>query len=115
MDLKIVSQEKNPFLQRQEIRFETDAEKTPSRKDVRAKLAALTNSKEDQILVKEIKNRFGSKHFSGHAFVYSGKDQVRKMHKFFALKRDKHVSEEEIKKFDEKRIAKKAKTEKKSK
>ncbi len=95
MELKITSQEKNPFLQRQEIRFEVDSEKsTPSRKDVKSKLVALTNSTEDKILVKEIKNRFGSKNFFGTAFLYASAEKLQKTHKKFALKKEGLLKEE---------------------
>ena len=88
MDLKIVSQKKNVFLDREEIVFDVVAEKTPSRKDVKNKLMALTNTNEGQVLVKKIENAFGSKHSSGSAFIYPSIEKLKGTHRAFALKRE---------------------------
>ncbi len=114
MEVKIVSKEKNPFLEREEIEFEVESDKsTPSRNDVKSKLIALTNSSDDKLIVLSITNSFGAKKFKGKAFVYESKEKLKKMHKFFALKRDKLVNEEEIKVHEAKRLARKQPAQKK--
>lgn len=114
MDLKIVSQKENPFLERKEIVFEASSDNgTPSRTEVKNKLVALTNSAPDKVLVQAVTNRFGSKTFTGHAFVYKSNEKLRLTHRFYSLKRDKLASEEEIKKHADAKAAKKQKTEKK--
>ena len=89
MDLKIVSKHKNQFLEREEIIFEGQSDKhTPSRKDIKERLIALTNSSADKMLVEKIENNFGSHVFSGTAFVYNDADKMKKTHKAFALKKE---------------------------
>lgn len=94
MDLKIVSKNKNPFLEREEIIFEGQDEKqTPSRKAIKERIIALTNSSQDTVLVKKIENQFGSHVFSGTAFVYKAADKMKKTHRTFALKKEGLVTE----------------------
>ncbi|MBI4044688.1 MAG: hypothetical protein HY392_03190 [Candidatus Diapherotrites archaeon] len=95
MDLKIVSRQKNPFLEREEIIFEGQSDKqTPSRKDIRERLIALTNASQDTMLVKKVENRFGSHGFTGTAFVYQTADKMKKTHRAFALKKEGLIKEE---------------------
>ncbi|MDO8633988.1 MAG: hypothetical protein Q7K34_01715 [archaeon] len=95
MDLKIVSRHKNPFLEREEIIFEGQSDKqTPSRKDIKERLIALTNSSQDTMLVKKIENEFGSHEFSGTAFVYQTADKMKKTHRAYVLKKEGLLKEE---------------------
>lgn len=104
MELKILSQTKNPLMQRQEIEFEAVTEKnTPSRTEIKNKIVALLNSSQDNTIIKKIKNKFGSKNCTGTAFVYESKEKLKKNHRFFLLKREKMATEQEIKKREEKK------------
>lgn len=95
MDIKIVSKHKNPFLEREEIIFEGQTDKqTPSRKDIKERLIALTNSSADKMLVEKIENNFGSHEFSGTAFVYNDADKMKKTHKAYMLKKEGLLKEE---------------------
>lgn len=89
MDLNIVSKEKNPFLQREEIKFEiSKTEKIPTRKEVRQKLAALTNSKEENLVVNKIRHKFGFHEVFGTARIYESKEQMKKTEEKFVLTRN---------------------------
>ncbi len=75
MRLDITKREKNPLLHREEIYFQvTESKITPSRKEVRAKIAALVNAKEELVIIDKIESEFGKKEFKGYVKVYESKE-----------------------------------------
>ncbi|MFH1257242.1 MAG: 30S ribosomal protein S24e [Candidatus Diapherotrites archaeon] len=80
MKLNIYSREKNPLLEREEISFGVEsASVTPSRKDVRAKIAALVNAKEETVVIEQLRQRFGEKKTEGTARVYASVEKMNKI------------------------------------
>ncbi|MCX8158528.1 MAG: 30S ribosomal protein S24e [Candidatus Diapherotrites archaeon] len=77
MELEILERNKNPLLQREEIIFKTFSEKTPSRKEIKSKLAALLDKEENLIIIDKIENKFGSKEIEGFAKVYNSKEYLK--------------------------------------
>ena len=53
--------------------------KTPKKEDVRKKIAALHNAKEDVVVVEKITNRFGDKRFVGSAKIYESKEKMEEI------------------------------------
>mgnify|MGYP001577671499 CR=1 FL=1 len=89
MELQIVSKQKNPFLKREDISFEiTESATTPTRKEVRQKIAALTNAKEDALVVEKIDQTFGAHTAVGNARVYESKQAMLKTEKKYLLDRN---------------------------
>lgn len=89
MEFNIVSKEKNPFLKMEEIKFEiSDVTKTPTKKEVKEQIAALTNSKEELIAIKKIDQQFGSHTAFGHARVYESKELMEKTEPKYILERN---------------------------
>ena len=89
MDVSIISREKNRFLKMDEIKFEVAGEQSmPKRKDIREKLAALTNSKEEVVIVKSIGHKFGSSIRSGTARVYDSRQAMEKTEPKYMLERN---------------------------
>lgn len=73
MDLKIISDNENQLLNRREVAFEvnhTNAS-TPSRAEIRSKLAAMLTVKKDLLVVNSFSAKFGTQISSGTANIYS--------------------------------------------
>ena len=78
MDIDICSKNENKLLGRTEVEFKVKGSKaTPSRKDLRGKLAALLNSKEQQVVVDSVKQEFGSGEIAGTARIYNEEEKLK--------------------------------------
>ena len=89
MDLSITSTEKNNILKFQELKFEIKGlEVTPNRKNVREKICALTNSKEENLVVKSINHKFGSHLILGTARIYESKQAMQKTEPKYMMERN---------------------------
>ncbi|MFH1752373.1 MAG: 30S ribosomal protein S24e [archaeon] len=109
MNLEIINKEKNDLLGRAEIKFEVKADKTPSRKELKKKIAALTNSKEELIIVDKIKQEFGFHKTTGLAKIYVNRIELEKTEPKYLLNRNegkKEEKKEEVKtaKVEEKKV-----------
>ena len=79
MDIRITQKQKNPVLQREEIAFEIKETKaTPTRKDIREKLAALSGVKPELVIVEKISTRFGETNATGTALIYGDEKRLAK-------------------------------------
>jgi ribosomal protein S24E len=68
--MKILKQEKNPFLHREEFSIEIQADSNPSFEDVKKDLG-----KDPELsVVKKISSSFGKKVFNAEVFVYDSKE-----------------------------------------
>ena len=75
----IVSERENKLMERKELVFEEESEKaTPSREELRKKLAASTGAKEELIVVQKINQKFGEKRSVCTANIYSTKEALEK-------------------------------------
>ena len=76
MKIKIEEKMDNPLLKRQEITFlvEHQGTATPTRLDVRAKLAAMLNCKEDTLYIIKLNGLYGQSTTQGFARQYPSKD-----------------------------------------
>ncbi|MFH1697269.1 MAG: 30S ribosomal protein S24e [Candidatus Diapherotrites archaeon] len=89
MKIEITERKQNPSLGREEILFAvTDTKSTPSRKDLRAKIAALCNAKEDCVAIGKVEERFGMHDVSGSANIYASKDAMDAIEPEFIVKRN---------------------------
>ena len=79
MKLEIVKRKKNSLLKREEIGFRVEESKvTPSKAEIRKKIAALNDTKENFVVVEGVRNKFGSKDFVGKANIYGNEEDMRK-------------------------------------
>jgi small subunit ribosomal protein S24e len=79
MDVEILEKKENPLLERTEVRFKLAFEgATPSRQDVRKKLAAVLNSDKSLTVIADLKSAYGSKTAQGYAKVYDNEKALRK-------------------------------------
>ncbi|MFH1224738.1 MAG: hypothetical protein V1676_02950 [Candidatus Diapherotrites archaeon] len=88
MKLEITGRVKNPLIGREELMFEvSDCVKTPGRKEIRAKLAALCNAKEESIALGSITERFGEHRVTGGATVYPSRESMEAVEEKFVINR----------------------------
>ncbi|MDD5148005.1 MAG: 30S ribosomal protein S24e [Candidatus ainarchaeum sp.] len=79
MDVKITQKQKNPVFHREEITFEVrESKATPTRKELREKIAALTGAKPELVIIEKISTRFGSTFVGGKALAYEEEKGMQK-------------------------------------
>ena len=80
MQLEITTKIENKLLKRTNIEFEVkNVKATPTRKELRSKLAALANTKEELMVVHRIEQEFGSKDIKGTARAYQNAEDMKKL------------------------------------
>lgn len=91
MDIEISEKKQNPLLGRWEVRFVVrhPNEKTPSRDQIREKLAAQLSGKKGQIVVDSMSSAFGHGLTKGYARVYDTPEVLAKNEPHYLLKRNK--------------------------
>lgn len=79
MKIKISSQKRNDLLKRREITFTVDHEKTgtPSRGEVRERIAARMNANIDCAYIRKMETKTGSTIMAGEANVYDSPEQAK--------------------------------------
>ncbi len=79
MRINIVSKEENPLFNRTEVEFEVkETPKTPSRKDIRAQLAALVNADEKGMVVDVLRQGYGTSEVKGSARIYKSEKDMKR-------------------------------------
>jgi len=80
MEVKITSQEYNPLLKRKEVAFEvehTETRGTPSRLEVRKRLATLLKTDLELVYVKKVETKTGTMIAIGEANAYDTVEQAK--------------------------------------
>ena len=70
MNLTITSTETNPLFKRREVEFRVEEPSTPSRSSVRIELAVALRVEMNQVYVREMKTRSGTRTTLGVAHIY---------------------------------------------
>ena len=111
MQIKIQQKVENKLLNRQDITFLVDhaGAPTPPRLEVRAKLAAMLNCKEDQLYIVAVAGVFGSSTSKGEARLYPSLEIALVREQKHILTR--HKTKEERKVEEDKKAEAKAKAE----
>lgn len=91
MDIEIQEKKQNPLLARWEVRFVVHHtnEKTPTRDQIREKLAGNLNSKKGLVVVDHMASAFGKSQTRGYARVYDNPEVLGKTEPAHLLKRNK--------------------------
>ena len=91
MDMEISQRKQNPLLQRTEVHFVVHHtnDKTPTRDQVREKLAAQLNSKKGLVVVDHMNSVFGQGKTRGYARLYETPEALGKNEPTYLLKRNK--------------------------
>ncbi|MFH1587289.1 MAG: 30S ribosomal protein S24e [Candidatus Diapherotrites archaeon] len=96
MDVEISERTKNPLLGREELLLAVEETKeTPSRKDLRKKIAALAGANEELVMVGKIEHHFGSKKLSCKARIYESKEKMDSVEAKFIVKRNLGVKKKD--------------------
>lgn len=75
MEFKITSQQKNPFLQREEYTIQITANSNPTTEQIKTEL----KTDPELTIIKKIHNNFGTKNFTAKAVVYNDKKAKEKI------------------------------------
>ncbi len=79
MELQIIKDKINPQLKRREASIKIISKGTPSRIEVRNKLAALANSKPELIVIERLDGVFGKQEVWGEASIYESEDRLKQL------------------------------------
>lgn len=89
MDIKIIKDKKNSLLNRRELDFIVKYEgSTPSRNDVRNKLAAMLNAPLELLVIQRIKTEYGMQESKDYAKLYEDADRMKQVEQEYVLKRN---------------------------
>jgi small subunit ribosomal protein S24e len=95
MDINITEDRNNAILNRREVNFNVTFEGvTPSRKDVKLRLAAMLNSPAELVIVQSIDNMFGKQQAAGYAKIYGDEGVMKSTEKEYMIKRNELPAEE---------------------
>ncbi|MDO8055685.1 MAG: 30S ribosomal protein S24e [Candidatus Hermodarchaeota archaeon] len=94
MKIKIEDKTDNPLLNRQDIHFTVEhlGTATPLRLDVRAKLVAMLNCKEEELFIIKLSGLYGQATAKGLAHLYPSKEAALEHEPTYIIKR--HSTEE---------------------
>ncbi len=91
MKVKITTQKRNPLLKRKEISFEVEHEKirgTPSRSQIRAKVAEILKMKLEQVYVRKVETKTGTMTALGKANAYDTVEQAQRIEPKYIVERN---------------------------
>jgi len=93
MESKIIKQEKNPFLQREEIVLEIKSEAAPSFEEIKKQIG----KDENIVVIKKVNSNFGTQTFTAEVFVYDSAEARKKVETIPQKIRKKLAEEEKSK------------------
>ena len=88
MKMEIISKEKNAVLKRQDIIAEAEDKITPPRQAIQDKLAATLNVPKKQVVVRQMKTRFGTNKTVIIARAYDSEEQMKSVEAKYMQKRN---------------------------
>lgn len=95
MELQIIKDTTNPILERRDISIKIGNNITPSRIEVKNKIAAMLNSKPELIVIEHLNTIFGKREIIGEACIYQSEDRLKQLaHKHLIARDAPKVTEE---------------------
>ena len=79
MEVQIIKDKTNPILKRREISLKVKNKTTPSRIEVKSKLAALLNSKPELIVIEHLDTVFGKQEIGGAVSIYQSEERLKQL------------------------------------
>jgi len=73
MTLKILETKENPFMKRKEISASLEAMKSPSKEEIKEKLAQQLKSDKELTVIRDVRGSYGNNNFLVKAFIYHDK------------------------------------------
>jgi small subunit ribosomal protein S24e len=96
MEIKINEDTHNPLLNRRKIDFTTTFDgATPSRNEIKNKLAAMMDISPELIVVQDIDNQYGKKEARGYAKIYDDANTLKSVECNYIIERNKPPEETE--------------------
>ena len=95
MSINILSENESPLLKRKEISFEIEHEKmsTPSRFEIRKKIAAQFNVPLETTYIESLKSKFGLPKTIGIARIYESEERAKLIEPEHIIKRNQEKKE----------------------
>jgi small subunit ribosomal protein S24e len=96
MELKIIDEYQNILLKRKEITFEVNhsqTKSTPSRVELRNKLAEMLKTKPELIYVKRVETKTGTMRATGKANAYDSVEQAKRVEPKYIVVRNTPAAE----------------------
>ena len=95
MEIKVIEKRTNPLLKRREIRFKVSHEgATPSREEVKNKLAAMLNAKKELVIIERMRSEYGKRETHGYAKIYKSEKGAREIERAYIIQRNEEKPEE---------------------
>ena len=90
MSITIISEKENLLLKRKEIVFEIEHEKkaTPTRLEVKKKIAAQLNAPLENTYIKSLKSQFGLSKTTGIVRIYESEERAKLVEPKYIIKRN---------------------------
>lgn len=79
MEIQIIKDRTNPILNRREVSLKVKDKSTPSRIEVKSKLAALLNSKPELIVIEHLNTIYGKQEIDGSACIYQSEERLKQL------------------------------------
>lgn len=79
MEIQIIKDKTNPILKRREVSLKVKNKVTPSRMEVKSKLAALLNSKPELIVIEHLNTIYGRQEIIGDACIYQTEERLKQL------------------------------------
>ena len=105
MEIKITQQQQNILLKRKEIAFEIDhtqTKGTPSRIEIRNRLAEMLKTKPELVYVKLVETKTGTMKATGQANAYETVEQAKRVEPEYIVARNTPAAEKKTEKAAEK-------------
>lgn len=95
MEIKVIEKRTNPLLKRREIMFKVSHEgATPSREEVKNKLAAMLNAKKELVIIERMLSEYGKRETHGYAKIYKSEKHAREIERAHIIQRNAPKTEE---------------------
>lgn len=88
MEIQIIKDKTNSLLNRREISLRVRDKSTPSRIEVKGKLAALLNSKPELIVIERLDTIYGKQELMGTACIYQAEERLKQLAHQHLIARD---------------------------
>ena len=95
MEINIITDKVNAALKRRDVSISVKSESTPSRVEVKNKLAAMLDSKPELIVVNKLNTEFGKQETVGTVSIYEDEDNLKNVSLGHLAGRDKEPTPEE--------------------
>ena len=95
VELKVISARDNPLIGRREVAFEVEAPSTPSRAEIRRRLAEALNVDVEQVWVRRMLTKTGTHITVGEAHVYEDAEKALEFEPEHIIRRNRPPKEED--------------------